>query len=311
MSLGYAVEAWVLAVVQWAYVTVRALAARSTAEELCAYGGLLCSSFNLLGHAASPTYPQHPYFVLQASVTLFFVFLLASGMDGWPSDTSSIPPSLSFRDCPNRDASKMFRRDFFGDSDFHLAFGAVTLAFQTMQVLVSASALHHGSMWPGHALGYACLSFLAGLYALRFGWGLQAPCPNGSFTFLGVWELNLSAFFAFLCLTLVLWIALEAISLAPHARLVSRSMGSLVAFSTASSCLYVSSGRNMLTPPLVFYGAASMLLSFTGLLPATPAPQEPAQEQRRTVRWVVPPSLPKPLVMDDFGRDNVRSKKRL
>jgi len=311
MSLGYAVEAWVLAVVQWAYVTVRALAARSTAEELCAYGGLLCSSLNLLGHAASTTYPQHPYFVLQASVTLFFVFLLASGMDGWPSDTSSIPPSLSFRDCPNLDASKMFRRDFFGDSDFHIAPGAVTLAFQTMQVLVSASALHPGCMWPGHALGYACLSYLGALYALRFGGALQAPCPGGYVTLFGVWDVNISAAFACMSFTLLMWIALEAVALSSYSRIASRSLGSLLAFSLAVSSLYVSSGRNMLTPPLVFYSLGSLLMSITGLIPAAPAPQEPAQEQRRTVRWVVPPSLPKPLVMDDFGRDNVRSKKRL
>lgn len=311
MSLGYAVESWVFSVVQWAYVGVRALASRSAGEELCAYTTLFCSSINLLGHAASSDFPQHPYFALQVSMTLFFSYMLLSGMDGWSASTSDIPSGSTLEDCPNLNVGWMFRRDQFGGSDYHLVTGGVTMAFQAMQVLVSGAAVTQGRVWPGHALGYACLCYLCTLFSLMFQGVLQTPCPKGVFLLLNVWEVNVSAFFAYLAAILFVWIAFEGVSFSGFSKFVSRTLGFAASVIAGVSVLYVSDGRGMLTMPLFLYILVSLLFCVTGIWPDPPPPQAQSHEERRTVRWIVPPSLPRPLVMDDLGKGLSKNKKRL
>lgn len=54
--------------------------------------------------------------------------------------------------CPNQDVPRMNRALYFGGADLYLVSGAVTLAFQTTQVLVAGGAvvLSDETVWPGN-----------------------------------------------------------------------------------------------------------------------------------------------------------------
>lgn len=310
MSLAYAVESWVFSIIGWAWVSLRVLVSRSIAEEFLSYTNLILSTVNLIGHAATSDFPSHPYFALHISTTLFYAYLLLSGMDGWASDTSSIPRELDVRACPNREPAWMVRRDFFGLSDYHLVPGAVTMAFQVIQILISGATLSVGRLWPGHALGYSCLALLSLTYALRFGGAFQKPCPESAFNFLSAWTVETWVLFLLLSVTLVTWTAFEGVAVTKWTRLAARGSGCFLTLSGGISILLVSDGRGMLTVPLLLYFLVSFSFALTGLWPDPVEPEE-RRAERKAVKWIVPQTLPRPLVMEDMPRDNLRSKKRL
>ena len=140
-SLLLAVEAWVIAVLGWAWLAVRGfLSPRPLLEELVLYAGATISTANL-GLASVAPDSRKGVFQAHLGAHLALWLLLAYGLaDALPTpDTGSeyvspVSNATAGTCCPNRRHSLATRQLFFGGMVLYLAPGALTLAIQTVQV---------------------------------------------------------------------------------------------------------------------------------------------------------------------------------
>lgn len=159
MSLLYAVEAWILAVLGWAWLTLRVLIPqRPLAEELSVYGTLLVSTGNLLlcGLLRDRAEVFKAYLGFTLVVWTYLAYALLDCLVVYDTGARFVPDAPAGNSselcCPNRDVPAMNRAFYFGGLSLFLLPGAVTLAFQTVQVFVAGAGYVsiNESLWPGN-----------------------------------------------------------------------------------------------------------------------------------------------------------------
>ena len=154
MGIIYAIEAWILAILGWAWITLRDLIPqRPLMEDLCVYSTLTMSTLNL-GLASvmrdkSEAFRAYLGFTLVMWTYLFYA--LGDGINIWSTGSRYVPDSQTVC-CPNKDVQAMNRQFYFGGLTLYLVPGAVTLALQTLQVFVAGGAYVSlkESVWPGN-----------------------------------------------------------------------------------------------------------------------------------------------------------------
>ena len=151
----YAIEAWVLAVVGWAWITLRDLIPnRPLAEELVVYSTLTVSTISL--GLCSVTRDRAEVFKAYLGFTLvvwtYLAYALFDGIGVWSTGARYVPDSTVTVCCPNRDVPDMNRALYFGRLGLFLVPGAITFALQTVQVFVAGGAYVavRESVWPGN-----------------------------------------------------------------------------------------------------------------------------------------------------------------
>ena len=109
----------------------------------------------------------------------------------------------------------MNRALYFGGLTLYLVPGAVTLAFQTVQVLIAAGSVVYtrDTVWPGNGWGYTVACLLSTVYFMRFGGVLEAPCPDGSFNTLFGTQVNYGLVFAVFSFGLIILILVDGLVL--------------------------------------------------------------------------------------------------
>jgi hypothetical protein len=338
MSLLYAVEAWILAVLGWAWITLRVLIPRRPlAEELCVYSTLLVSTFTLMLCSVLRDRAE----VLRAYLgftLVLWTFLAYAIFDCLPLyDTGSrYVPDVANRTvlcCPNQDVQAMNRAVYFGGLGLFLLPSSVTLALQTVQVLVAGAAYVslRESVWPGNGWGYSLAALLSTAYFARFAGLLEPPCPDGAFNTLFGLGLNYGMVFGFFAFALMLLILLDGMAFPPGFAVGARLFGMVIVTMFCISIAFASDGRGMLTIqvillllkawlPVVWSIIESLWFSSYNM-PTPSAPHlEVRRSGRRSVRWVVPiqtdlsqppdAALPTPLVMLDPPADSASAKTR-
>ena len=157
MSLLYAVEAWVLAVLGWAWLTLRDLIPqRPLAEELSVYGTLLASTASVLlcGVLRDRGEVLKAYLGFTLVVWTYLAYALFDCLVTYDTGSRYVPDVANgtVLCCPNRDVQAMNRAFYFGGLSLFLVLGAITFAFQTVQVLVAGAGYVSisESIWPGN-----------------------------------------------------------------------------------------------------------------------------------------------------------------
>lgn len=296
MILLYAVEAWVLAIVCWAWITLRALVPnRPLLDETCAYATLLVSTLNLFFGAVlreHETGVAKAYLGFTLTLWTYMTYAIFDGIYIWDTGSRLLPQDGSC--CPNRDVAEMNRAFYFGGLSYYLAPSGLTLAFQTVQVFVASGALVSlkGSIWPGNGWGYSCGFLLSLTYTLRFFGYPELPCPPGV-GFFGM-RVDYGPLFATFTACLLLFILLDGMmhSLLPVLQYISRAVGVVLVTLFCLTVVAASDGRGMLTVPLIFLLAKAWFPVGWGFvepfLPAQASAEPVQQPERRSRRWVVP-----------------------
>lgn len=157
MSLLYAVEAWILAIIGWAWLTLRDLIPqRPLAEELSIYGTLLASSANMLlcGLVRDRAEVLKAYLGFMLVIWTYLAYALFDCLEIYNTGAHYVPDvdNSTVLCCPNRDVPNMNRALYFGRLQLFLVPGAITFAFQTVQVLVAGAGYVSlkESLWPGN-----------------------------------------------------------------------------------------------------------------------------------------------------------------
>ena len=338
MSLLYAVEAWVLAIVGWAWLTLRVLIPRRPlAEELCAYSTLLVSTITLLLCSILRDRAEvlRAYLGFTLVLWTYLAYALFDCLPVFDTGSRYVPDTANTTAlcCPNRDVQAMNRALYFGGLNLYLVPGAVTLAFQTVQVLVAGAAYVslRESMWPGNGWGYSLAALLSTAYFARFAGLLEPPCPGGSFNTLFGLGLNYGILFGFFAFAMMLLILLDGMDFPQGLALGSRVFGLVLVTCFCVAVAGASDGRGMLTLQVLLFLLKAWLPVFWSIIeswwlphsdmsnPSAP-PVDPRRGTRRSVRWVVPiqtdlsqpadPTLPSPLVMLDPPSESATAKTR-
>ena len=158
MSLLYAVEGWVLAVLSWGWLTLRDLIPeRPLAEELSVYSTLVVSTLTLGLCAALRDRSEavRAYLGFTLVVWTYLTYALLDCIPIYDTGSRYVPDvgNSTVLCCPNVDVAGMNRAFYFGNLTLFLVPWAVTLAFQTLQVFIAGAAYVSikESVWPGNA----------------------------------------------------------------------------------------------------------------------------------------------------------------
>lgn len=339
MSLLYAVEAWILSILCWAWITLRVLIPRRPlAEELCAYSSLLVSTVTLLLCSVIKERGEvlRAYLGFTLVLWTFLAYALMDCLAVYDTGSRYVPDAASTNGtglcCPNQDVPGMNRALYFGSLSLYVVPGAITFAFQTVQVLVAGAgyASLRESVWPGNGWGYSLAALLGTAYFARYGGVLEPPCPGGGFNTLFGLGVNHGILFGFFAFSMMLLILLDGFAFPQGLALGARFFGLLLMSMFCLSVTYASDGRGMMTLPIILFLAKCWLPVMWGVieawwfydLPQRPGPAiEPSRRMgRRSLRWVVPiqtdlsqpaedTRLPAPLVMLDPPGDPSRKKR--
>lgn len=338
MSLMYAVEAWVLAILGWGWITLRVLIPRRPlVEELCVYSTLLVSSLTLLLCSVLRDRAEvlRAYLGFTLVLWSFLAYALFDCLPLYDTGSRYVPDvaNSTVLCCPNQDVQAMNRALYFGGLGLFLVPGAVTLAFQTVQVLVAGAAYVslRESVWPGNGWGYSLAALLSTAYFARFAGILEPPCPDGAFNTLFGLGLNYGIVFGFFAFGLMLLILLDGVAFPQGLAVGARFFGLIVVSMFCMSIVFASDGRGMLTIQVLLLLLKAWLPVIWSIIESwwfpeydMPVPSAPLMESkrgaRRSVRWVVPiqtdlsrppdAALPTPLVMMDPPADSASAKTR-
>jgi hypothetical protein len=338
MSLLYAVEAWVIAVVGWGWITVRDLIpGRPLLEEVCVYSTLLVSTVTLLLCTVLRDRAEvlRAYLGFTLVLWTYLAYALLEGLPVYDTGSRFVPDPGNGTGpcCPNQDVQAMNRAVYFGGLTLFLVPGAVTFAFQTVQVLVAGAAYVslRESVWPGNGWGYSLAALLSTAYFARYGGILEPPCPGGGFNTLFGLGLDYGALFGFFAFALMLLILVDGLSFPPAFTLGARFFGLVLVTTFCLAVVFASDGRGMLTlqllllllkfwTPVVWSLIESVWFYDKDMPESQPLHVDTRRTTRRNVRWVVPiqtnlaeppdPTLPAPLVMLDPPSDSTTAKVR-
>lgn len=195
-ALLYAIESWIMAVIGMAWLSIRTFYEfRSFIEEYLLYSQIVLATLHLV--IASVTNDKNnicrAYFVINLTHWLLAVYCMVDS--SYEFDTSIIQTNAenvplftntSTACCPNTNISIWNRQIYFGGLQFFMIPMSITIAFQTIQVIIAAGGLLHTqtTLWPGVSLGYIIITFASIIMSLKYSGFFHPPCPDGTITIL-------------------------------------------------------------------------------------------------------------------------------
>ena len=298
MVLVYAVESWILSIVGWAWLSLRESALpRSFMDEFTLYAALGLSTANLLVCSLTPLASrgdvQRAFLRASIAVWLLYGYCILDSLPMPNTGSQYVPVNSSNPDlcCPNSDVPAMHRALFWGGFQWFLAPSAVTLAFQTLQVLTGAAgvATSGETAWPGASWGYVLGCLLCTMLFLRFAGVPRAPCPEGWFSLLQALHVNYAHVFAALGGGMFLLINLEGFPVSRSLSTASHVGGLVLVLILSATVVVAGNGRGMLTLPVfVLLAVIVAPVGFALLRPLAAQGVEPAKPKATRTRWVLP-----------------------
>jgi hypothetical protein len=151
MTMVYAVEGWILAIMGWGWLVVQEMWAWSLLSAHVFYGLIWLSTCNVVavGVAPSSRGPRSAYF---SAVLILFLHTLCAVLD-----TLATPQILSVFESPFKATCSLARIQqlyFFSSSPFYLAQAGATLGYLVIQLVIAGAAMlsvEGQTVWPGTA----------------------------------------------------------------------------------------------------------------------------------------------------------------
>lgn len=151
MTMVYAVEAWVLALIGWGWLVMQEMWAWSLLSAQVFYGLIWLSTCNVVavGVAPSSRGPRSAYF---SAVLILFLYTVCAVLD-----TLATPQFLATFQSPFKATCSLARIQqlfFFSDSPLYLAQAGATLGYLIIQLVLAGAAMLSGegqTVWPGTA----------------------------------------------------------------------------------------------------------------------------------------------------------------
>lgn len=196
--LLYTFESWLLSLLGLAWLSLRSLfPVRSFLEEYLIYSACISSTFFLIVNSIVTSHQQscRAFLAITLIHWLLGVYLSADSLQTFlPSslqhNVTSLVNTTLVQCCPNQQASHWNLQLYFGGFSFHLIPMAITMAFQTVQLVISSASLINTqpSLWPGGSTGYFILHTTSLHLSIKFMQGiLTPPCPSSTITILDNW----------------------------------------------------------------------------------------------------------------------------
>ena len=164
-SLAVAVQAWIIAIFGWVWLSVLELGGVSLLAAQAFLGMLWLSTCNLVLTALLPESRAPPagYFgaVLAFVLHLFFCVLDTFESSSTMSTSNFVPPWNG----TNCTLARMHQVFYFSGSQFYLVHAGSAMGYLVVQLLVAASHMldseRRSSVWPGPAWGVGLVALLA------------------------------------------------------------------------------------------------------------------------------------------------------
>lgn len=183
-TMVYAVEAWVLSLMGWAWLSVQEMWAWSLLSALVFYGLIWLSTCNILLSGFSPDAigPRSAYFSAVLALALYgaccILDTLASPQLG---PVQFQPPSNLTTSCSLARSQQLF---FFSSTPFYLVQAGATLGYLLIQLIIAGAAMldtENRTLWPGPAWVLALAVLLCARSILVFGGISQGSGSSGQF----------------------------------------------------------------------------------------------------------------------------------
>ncbi len=183
-SMVYAVEAWILALISWAWLTFQEMWAWSLLSAHVFYGLMCLSTLNVIvsGLAPDSVGPRSAYFGAVLALTLHAACCV---LDTLPMPQVGPKPFVSpFTDSSTCTLAKSNQLFFFSDTPLYLAQAGATLAYLVIQLVVSGAALldsDRRSLWPGASWGCGLGVLLCGRFISAFDGMAKGLSPQAKY----------------------------------------------------------------------------------------------------------------------------------
>lgn len=278
MGMALAVEAWVLSVFGWAWLTVQNLWMPSLLSSLVFYGFLLVSSLNLVicSLFADSRAPRVGYFNTVFGFILFCSICIADTFDTFTFGGETFRPDdmAAGSCCANCNIARTSRALYFADSPLYVMQAGILIGYMLVHLLVAGGQLLSSetrSVWGGSAWGNALSLMLAARFIIVFDGSTLALVPD-SVIYVLLFSKPLMTLSIIYWMFLDLFLLLTVLEGIPQLNLISfrvvRGVGLGVSLGFVILSCVVHGVRGMLTPPL-FLGLCVVLLgSIFGILEA-------------------------------------------
>lgn len=235
-TLVFAVESWVIAVLGVTWLSIKSLLlSPSFADDLIIYSQGVFASMNLIliSLLTEKRNVCQSYFII---VLLLWFFAVCVGIDSFKDitmDKHNVPASWnmshSYREltnstlcCPNYLYSLWNRYTYFNGLEVYPAPFAVTLAFQTIHVIIAAAGLSNtqSTLYPGASLAHGIFCTGVFLLNIKFLGYFHPPCVSENVDlFDGFLIIRIKILFALFCVGFMSMAAIEDAMTSPKLRI--------------------------------------------------------------------------------------------
>jgi hypothetical protein len=204
--LMYSFEAWIMSLIGLGWLSIRwVFQTRSLLEEYLIYSACIASTMSLVFNGVGSTHNANckAFFSLHLLHWVLGVYIAAESFYflSFPMFDSPVvfinatnitnAGNITLPCCPNDRPELWTRQIYFEGLSVYLIPLAITMAFQTIHLVVAAAALTNtqATLWPGSCVGYFMIHVATvQLYVKFIGSGiLTPPCPTTTITILGNW----------------------------------------------------------------------------------------------------------------------------
>jgi hypothetical protein len=307
--LLYAIESWVIAIVGLSWLSIRTLFDhRSFLEEYLLYSQAAVTSIHLVisGLSTEHNGSSRAYFTFNivqwmVGVVCLMDSLLEISTNSLNLNANDVPlfggNITSSICCPNVNISSWNKQIYFGGFQMFLIPMSITMAFQTVQLIVAAGGLLNTqkTVWTGNTFGYTVMTYSSMLLTIKYLDFFTLPCPNGDINIFSGFIVVKQYFMLHFFTMCFMFIALtENILLAPKPKMIWNVLGlGIIGLFLVSVYLNMHSSNIITWQWIVFVctGILAIAYGFTETLAPTDAVKVASrigEKIRNRTRFVMP-----------------------
>jgi hypothetical protein len=280
MTVIYAVEAWILAIMGWGWLSVQDMGGRSLLGAHVFYGLLGLSSSNLVITALSPksSASRSAYF---AAVLILFLFTAVCVLDTLYTPQMGPVAFQSPTQNPACTLAKSQQLFFFSSTALFVGQAGATMGYLIVQLLVSGAGLldaNQHTLWPGAAWGLGLGMLLCFRLFVMFD-GTAKGLADRRTRYVQLFSLpivEVASVFATLMCILGVFVGIEGVMFQRLSwRKAARYVSFFFSMSSAIVAFSLLMGRGLLTPGLLIHILVTAGVNVAGLLAAVFARAQP------------------------------------
>ena len=273
MTVIYAVEAWILAIMGWGWLSIQDVAGRSLLAAHVFYGALGLSTGNLVLTSLSPMSgnPRSAYF---AAVLILFLHTAACVLDTLFTPQMGPVAFQSPTDNPACTLAKSQQLFFFSSTSLFVGQAGATMGYLVVQLILAGAGLldvSRHSLWPGAAWGLGLGMMLCFRLFVMFH-GIAKGLADQRTRYVQLLSLPIveaASVFATLMYILGIFVGIEGLMFFKLAwRKAARYVSFGFSVGSAIGAFSVLMSRGLLTPGLLLHILVVVCVNVAGLLAA-------------------------------------------